>query len=283
MHRHTLRYKYIMAVYAQLSFALIYQILSFTYIKHFIIIIFLLQCFTCFQREIHRQKDNNSICSYLRCLWLQCFLRSQFHACLWSSTSNVLIFCVFISLPAFFTCGLWQFYYQVYRHGFLWVYSGFNELLRSVIRLFSSNWDFNHVLSYIYSVSFFSPVFLGDLICRCSTVWYYPMDHWTDHFSFYLSFGVLFRLVNFNPTVLKFSDPFLLFAIWHQAFAKVNFISDIFIFHSRLQFASFCTFFHLRFPMSSPIEAIFFFKIFIVPFLLYIFICIYFNICIYLL
>lgn len=130
---------------------------------------------------------------------------------------------------------------------------------------------------------FLSPVFFGDLICRCSTVWYYPMDHWTDHFSS-IFFYVLFRLVNFNPTVLKCSDPSCYFQS-DIKLMKVNFfISDIFIFHSRFQFASFCTFLsHLRFPISLLIEAIFFFKIFIVPFLLYIFICIYFNICIYLL
>lgn len=128
---------------------------------------------------------------YLRCLWLQCFLRSQFHACLWSSTSNVLIFCVFISLPAFFTCGLWQFYYQVYRHGFLWVYSGFNELLRSVIRLFSSNWDFNHVLSYIYSVSFSLSCLFGGPYLQMFDCMILPHGSLNWSFFFYLSLCII--------------------------------------------------------------------------------------------
>jgi hypothetical protein len=80
----------------------------------------------------------------------------------------------------------------------------------------------------------------------------------------------------FNQTVLKFSNPSCYFQS-DIKLMKVNFfISDIVIFHSRFHFASFCTFLsHLRFPISLLIEAIFFFKIFIVPFLLYIFILIY--------
>ena len=122
---------------------------------------------------------------------------------------------------------------------------------------------------------FISPVFFGGPICRCSTVWYFPMDHWTDHFSS-IFFYVLFRLVDFNQTVLKFSNPSCYFQS-DIKLMKVNFfISDIVIFHSRFHFASFCTFLsHLRFPITLLIEAIFFFKIFIVPFLLYIFILIY--------
>lgn len=143
---------------------------------------------------------------YLRCLWLQYFLRSQFHAYLWSSTSNVLIFCVLTSLSAFFMFGLWQFCSHVYRHGFLWVYSGFNELLRSVIRFFSPNWDFNHVLSYIYSVSFY----LSCLFWVRVRVRLYDISPWiTELIIFLLSFSM------FQSNCVEVFEPFLLFPIWH--------------------------------------------------------------------
>ena len=148
---------------------------------------------------------------------------------LWSSTSNVLILCVFISFPAFFMFGLWQFYYHVYRHGFIWVYSGFNKLLRSVdfFHQIETSTMYHHIFipcffKKIIPCLFICPVSFGDPICRCWTVWYFPMGHWTDHFSS-IFFYVLFRFVDFNQTVLMFSDHSCLFPIWHQACESEHF------------------------------------------------------------
>lgn len=168
---------------------------------------------------------------YLRCLWLQYFLRSQFRAYLWSSTPNVLIFCDFISLSAFFMFGLWQFCYHVYRHGFLWVYSGFNELLRSVIRFFSSNWDFNHVSSYIYSMSFYlSCLFWGPYLQMFDCM-IFPHGSLNWSFFFYL-FLCIIQIGWFQSNCVEVFEPFLLFPIWHQAYESE-------LFHFRYCYFSF--------------------------------------------
>ena len=113
----------------------------------------------------------------------------------------------------------------------------------------------------------------------------YDISPWvTELIIFLLSFSMYYSDLLISIKLLMFSDHSCYFQS-DIKLVKVNiFISDIIIFHSRFQFASFCTFLsHLRFPISLLIEAIFFFKIFIVSFLLYIYIYVYFNICIYLL
>ena len=176
---------------------------------------------------------------YLRCLWLQYFLRSQFHHILWSSTSNVLILCVFISFPAFFMFGLWQFYYHVYRHGFIWVYSGFNKLLRSVdfFHQIETSTMYHHIFipclfKKIIPCLFICPVSFGTLF---ADVGLYDISPWvTELIIFLLSFSMYYSDLLIS---IKLCWCFLTIPAYFQSdikLVKVNiFISDIVIFHSR--------------------------------------------------
>ena len=130
---------------------------------------------------------------YLRCLWLQYFLRSQFRAYLWSSTPNVLIFCDFISLSAFFMFGLWQFCYHVYRHGFLWVYSALCS-----VKFLNLQVNVSHQFGEVFSHCFLKYIFLNQFLCR--TLLLQMLDLWYNPLTLNIQFFLIssfFRLDNF--------------------------------------------------------------------------------------